>query len=548
MLPATPIPPLILKAPVVVLVALLVFNTVTIAFAFILIEVPLSALKLSSAMFPTFVKLLSLKFVEPKLAEPVAVILFVPISMLPNPLEILPEASCPTPVISPWCCVTLLDCILASGTVPVVNCVADKSVSPLPLPLNVLVPILTLPNPEVIEPAFNAPVPVISVWCCVIALDGTLASGIVPLVKSLALASPIKLSALISLATCKPPVIFTAAAPPANVPVAFVASVNVTKLFALNVVKPPAAGVVCPIGTPLIAPIIKSPVIVRSWSIVTLCLNVLKPVVSPITIAVAACPKAIAVVLSFSKLNVPVSSVSIVFPLTAKLPATTTFALFKFIVPVLAPILMVVAAPNAFTVVAPVFARLNVPPLTVRSLSPPMLRLPKTSRALLTVVVPDVAPKLNPVAAPNALTVVAFVLNAAKVVLDVVTLFVKFGLLLKTKLPVPVSSLITPASWALVVDANCCKPVPVTASVPLVGNVTFVLFVVVSVNVCAPLCVKFPPNVIVLLPLFTPVPPYVGLMIVPFQTPVVIVPSVSKLEFTIAPPSVVLFKTLASLM
>ena len=89
----------------------------------------------------------------------------------------------------------------------------------------------------------------------------------------------------------------------------------------------------------------------------------------------------------------------------------------------------------------------------------------------------------------------------------------------------PVSSLITPAIGALV-GANCCKPVPVTASVPLVTK-HFVLFVVVSVSVCAPLCVKFPPNVIVLLPLFTPVPPYDK--VVPFQTSVVIVPSVSKL-------------------
>ena len=72
--------------------------------------------------------------------------------------------------------------------------------------------------------------------------------------------------------------------------------------------------------------------------------------------------------------------------------------------------------------------------------------------------------------------------------------------------------------------------------------------VVVSVNVCAPLCVKLPPNVMVLLPLFTPVPPYVGDIIVPCHTPVLIVPSVCRLEFTTAPPNVVLFNTLASLM
>ena len=38
--------------------------------------------------------------------------------------------------------------------------------------------------------------------------------------------------------------------------------------------------------------------------------------------------------------------------------------------------------------------------------------------------------------------------------------------------------------------------------------------------------VKLPPRVIVLEPLFTPVPPYVGPITVPCQTPVVIVPNV----------------------
>ena len=82
--------------------------------------------------------------------------------MLPNPVDILPELSCPVPVISAWCCVTPLDWIRASGIVPLVNCVATKSVSPLPFPENVLVPILILPNPAVMLPAFKAPVPVIS--------------------------------------------------------------------------------------------------------------------------------------------------------------------------------------------------------------------------------------------------------------------------------------------------------------------------------------------------------------------------------------------------
>ena len=43
-------------------------------------------------------------------------------------------------------------------------------------------------------------------------------------------------------------------------------------------------------------------------------------------------------------------------------------------------------------------------------------------------------------------------------------------------------------------------------------------------------------------------PPYVGSITVPFHTPVVIVPNVCKLELTTAPPNVVAFNTLASLI
>ena len=62
-----------------------------------------------------------------------------------------------------------------------------------------------------------------------------------------------KLSARISLFTYNPPLILTAALPPANVePVAFVASVNVTRLFDARVVNAPLLGVVLPIGVLLI--------------------------------------------------------------------------------------------------------------------------------------------------------------------------------------------------------------------------------------------------------------------------------------------------------
>ena len=60
---------------------------------------------------------------------------------------------------------------------------------------------------------------------------------------------------------------------------------------------------------------------------------------------------------------------------------------------------------------------------------------------------------------------------------------------------------------------------------PLVGSVMLVLPVVVNPRLCAPVCVKFPPSVIVLVPLFTPVPPYVGDITVPCQVPVPIVPT-----------------------
>ena len=63
-------------------------------------------------------------------------------------------------------------------------------------------------------------------------------------------------------------------------------------------------------------------------------------------------------------------------------------------------------------------------------------------------------------------------------------------------------------------------------NVPDVGRVTLVLAVAVKVVLNAPLVVRFPPNVMVLLPLFTPVPPYVPLTRLPFQVPDVMVPNV----------------------
>jgi hypothetical protein len=72
--------------------------------------------------------------------------------------------------------------------------------------------------------------------------------------------------------------------------------------------------------------------------------------------------------------------------------------------------------------------------------------------------------------------------------------------------------------------------------VPVVGSVTFVAPVVVSVRGFAPDVVRLPPRVIVDDPLFTPVPPYVGEIILPCHVPVVIVPTVAKLgrEFSVS--------------
>ena len=89
---------------------------------------------------------------------------------------------------------------------------------------------------------------------------------------------------------------------------------------------------------------------------------------------------------------------------------------------------------------------------------------------------------------------------------------------------------------------------PVIASVPLVGNVILVAPVVLSVSVLAPVVVKFPATVIVLPPLFTPVPPYVLLITLACHTPVLIVPSCCRLEFTTSVPNVVLLSTLMLLM
>ena len=84
----------------------------------------------------------------------------------------------------------------------------------------------------------------------------------------------------------------------------------------------------------------------------------------------------------------------------------------------------------------------------------------------------------------------------------------------------------------------------VPTNVPLVGKVTDVAAVTVIVVANAPLVVKLPPNVIVLVPLSIPVPPYAPAIILPFQVPLVIVPTAAALNtFQDAVPSAAICKT-----
>ena len=75
--------------------------------------------------------------------------------------------------------------------------------------------------------------------------------------------------------------------------------------------------------------------------------------------SVAAPAKLIVVALVSRRLNVPVKLVVISPPSTFKSPSRSTVALLMDTVPVEAPISILVAAPNALTVVAFVLSKLN---------------------------------------------------------------------------------------------------------------------------------------------------------------------------------------------
>lgn len=75
----------------------------------------------------------------------------------------------------------------------------------------------------------------------------------------------------------------------------------------------------------------------------------------------------------------------------------------------------------------------------------------------------------------------------------------------------------------------------IVANVPVVGNVTAVVLVMVNVEANAPLVVRLPPRVMVLPVLATPVPPYWPATNEPCHVPVPMVPTdVSDEETTLA--------------
>ena len=146
------------------------------------------------------------------------------------------------------------------------------------------------------------------------------------------------------------------------------------------------------------------------------------PVAAPSSSVVAAPPMFSVVAVVFARLNVVVETVR--SPPSIFTSPSTSKSLLIFVVPVAAPISKVVAAPAKLTVVAVVFTRLKVVVETVKS-PPSIFTSPSTSKSLLILVVPVAAPISTVVpavaifavvAAPNALIVVALVLRRLNVV------------------------------------------------------------------------------------------------------------------------------------
>jgi len=183
----------------------------------------------------------------------------------------------------------------------------------------------------------------------------------------------------------------------------------------------------------------------------------------------------IVVAVVFSKLNVLTLVVKSP-PLTARSPVIVVL-LRIVVVPVTAPIVIVVPSPAKLTTVAVVFNKLNVVALVVKS-PPSILTSPSTSKLLLTLVVPVAAPSSKVVAAPNALTVVAVVLAKLNVVVDTVRS--------------PPSILTSPSTSKLLLILVVPVLAPILISVPSPAKLTIGAFALIKLNVPA-VVVRSPP-------------------------------------------------------
>ena len=180
--------------------------------------------------------------------------------------------------------------------------------------------------------------------------------------------------------------------------------------------------------------------------------TVIVPVAAPMVTVVAAPNKLPVNAPVLNTLAVPADVVTILglapFMLNVVALAAVMVALRKFNVPVVAPIVAVVAAPNKLPVNALVLNTLAVAVLevTILGLAPFMLNVAKVvpvNVGLPKVIVPVAAPMPIVVAAPPKLIVVAVVLSSANVVDAVVKLVViagvtRVGLLDSTTFVVPV--------------------------------------------------------------------------------------------------------------
>ena len=221
------------------------------------------------------------------------------------------------------------------------------------------------------------------------------------------------------------------------------------------------------VAVPVAVVVISAPFTAKSPVTTVLALRiVVVPVTAPIVIAVPAPNKLPVVAVVLIRLNV-VWLVVISPPRTSRSKSTCKL-LFTSVVPVTAPIKIVVAAPNAFTVVALALAKLNVDVLTVKS-PPSILTSPSTSRLLLIFVVPVAAPISNDVAAPNAFTVVALALAR----LNVAVLTVKS----------PPSILTSPSTSRLLLMLVVPVAAPISIVVAAPAKLTVVAVVFTKLNV-----------------------------------------------------------------